>query len=257
MFFFQLEEQVGSGFGPLLPVTSPFPAHSLRLPCPAFNYYTLACPRRIYTTPRPGAAVHRTAEYIAQVLPLPQVYISTCTYLCTSLYLYLYLYIDLYLSAVHLSLLPPSQVGGYLPSPSLPAAARLLLLLPHLGSASVLSHDITFLYTFAFSPSLTSFLFSRVSLLYFFPNPGPSQLSGTCQNVAPCPPPSPLLSRLALRINSPSTHTHVHRPSQPVRCLSHMGVPMPAAVPHHRTLHCIACIVSRLALLLLWTNCSR
>lgn len=53
-------------------MTSPFPAHSLRLPCPAFNYYTLACPRRICTTPRPGAAVHRTTEYIAQYYLCPR-----------------------------------------------------------------------------------------------------------------------------------------------------------------------------------------
>lgn len=98
-----------------IPCPSPALALSCLIPCPAHGVL-----RPLLSL---GPAVHRPPEYIAQVLPLPQVYISACTYLCTSLYL------DLYRS---------------LPSPSLPAAARLLLL-PHAGSASVLSHDITLL----------------------------------------------------------------------------------------------------------------
>lgn len=130
VFFFQLEEQVGSGFGPLLPVTSPFPAHSLRLPCPAFNYYTLACPRRIYTTPRPGAAVHRTTEYIAQYYLCPRCTsqpvrtsvprsTSSSTYTSTST------------SPRYISLSPPSLPGWWfltltIPPPLLPAYSSFL-----------------------------------------------------------------------------------------------------------------------------------
>lgn len=213
---------------------------------------SIPCPGRIYTTSR-SALLYIDHRVHSPVLPLPQVYIPACTYLCTSLYLYLLLPIPRPLPLRGTQSLCLSLPGWWFLTLTIPP--RPLLLLPQVGSASVLSHDITLL---SLSLSRPRSLFSLLVCLFCISFP--IRVLRSCQErVRTCPlPAGPLSCHSWHRALTRHLHiTHVHRPSQPVRCLSHMGVPMPAAVPHHRTLHCIACIVSRLALLLLWTNCSR
>ena len=236
-------------------MTSPFPLR-LALSC----LITCAGPRRIYTTPRSASL------YIDHRVHSPGTYLCPrCTslvrpYLCTSLYL------DLYLSAQYLASVrvvhwyKVSLPGWWFLTltspprccpPTPPSSCWVYFCLSCLTtSPSSHFHLLAHTHFFCFS--------SLVSLLYFFPNPGTSTaVSNVSESVPHASPHNPLLSLLTLRINSPSTHYPRPRRPQPVRCLSHMGFPMPAAVPHHRTLHCIACIVSRLALVRQWITCSR